>query len=155
MKIIWSTLSLLVVSILAFFLYHLALTQSSYVGLPTVPCIDYTKPIVTNFQFSVRIEINGKNYPLEKNIGHDYGNCLHDIFTTDTSGTVYVHANNNESFTLGQFFDVWKETFSQKQIFSYQANGTHKITVSVNGKEVSTYRSTPLTPDAHILIRYQ
>ena len=155
MKLMLSAILLLLVIGGSFYFYHLAQTQPTYVGLPTVPCIDYTKPVVQSFQFSIQITIYGKNYPLEKNIGHDYGNCLHDIFTKDASGIVYVHANDTENFTLGQFFDVWKKTFSQKQIFSYQTNGTHKITVFVNGKEVSTYRSTPLTLNANILIRYQ
>lgn len=137
------------------FFYHLALTQSDYVGLPTVPCLDYTKPVIQDFALTIIISINGKPYSLNPSLGHDYGNCLHDIFVNDASGKVFVKANDAEQFSLGQFFDVWKSTFTPQQIFSYQVGPSHHIVVTVNGKLVEEYRDIILQPNQTIHISYQ
>lgn len=143
------------VILLSALFYHAALTQSDYIGLPTVPCLDYTKPVVQNFALTITIHIRSEPYALSPTIGHDYGNCLHDIFVNDASGTVHIQANDAEQFTLGQFFDVWKKTFTQKQIFSHQVGKTHHIIVTVNGKEVTEYRNIILQPNQIIHIFYQ
>ena len=155
MKKIFIFTGLIIVAALSVFLYDKAATQSNYEGLPTVPCLDYTKPVVQDFSLTLKITINGNVYPINPNIGHDFGNCLHDIFVNDSSGKVYVKANDMEGFTLGQFFDVWHETFSQNQIFGYQADSSHTIKVTVNGKTLVTYRDTPLKANEVIEIIYQ
>lgn len=141
--------------ILSGFFYHAALTQSDYVGLPTVPCIDDTKPVIQDFALTITITINGKPYALNPTIGHDYGDCLHDIFVNNASGTVYVKANDAERFTLGQFFDVWKRTFTPQQIFSYRVDSSHHIVVTVDGKGVEQYRDIILRPNQTIHISYE
>ena len=155
MKFLTIALGIFVVLGLSLFLYQMAQSQSTYQGLPTVACLDYTKPVVENFSFTINIKINGQNYPLGENIGHDSGNCLHDIFTNDPSGRVFIHSNDKETFTLGQFFDVWRETFSQKQIFGYQAINGGQIQVFVDGKAIDTYRDTVLLPNEVINIIYK
>lgn len=155
MKAIFSILGLTIILVFSLYLYHLAQVQSTYQGLPTVPCLDYTKPVIKEFTFSIRITVEGNNFPLDKTIGHDYGNCLHDIFVNNSSGRVHVKLNNNETFTLGQFFDVWHKTFSRNQIFGYQTDNTHTLQVLVNGRSVNTYRKTILRPNQNIQINYK
>lgn len=139
----------------SFFFYNSAKNVSSYKGLPTVACVDPTKQVVQNYSFFLKISINGMFLPLDSKIGHDYGNCLHDIFVNDSSGKVYVRANDNEIFTLGQFFDVWHKTFSNKQLFSYMTDDSHKISVTVDGIPVSTYRETVLSPNEFIEVIFR
>ena len=146
---------LLIVGVTSWYFYQQALTQASYNGLPTVPCIDTTLPIKQSYTFHILITINGKNYPLDKSIGHDYGNCLHDIYVKDTSGKVYVQTNGHEKFTLKNFFDVWHTTFNEHQIFGYQTSGQDTISVLVNGQPVTTFEKTPITPNENISIIYQ
>lgn len=136
-------------------LYHLAINQSSYQGLQTVACLDPTKPIVESFTFSLQVEVHGKTYPLEKTIGHDYGNCLHEIYVNDGSGTVFVRANTQEQFTLGQFFDVWHKTFTSNQVLNYRVGNGHTLKVLLNNQPVSTYRDTLLQPNEHIEVIYE
>lgn len=155
MKIAGALLCLICVVGLSLLLYHTALTQSTYDGLPTVPCIDYTKPILQDFHVTIAIQINGRSRQLDPTIGHDYGNCLHDIFTNDSSGVVYVQSNDNEQFSLGQFFDVWKKTFTPQQIFSFQTSSSHNIEVLVNNQRVEEYRNIILKPNQHILVIYK
>ncbi len=146
-----------VVFILAgsYILYNQSIVQSSYNGLPTVPCIDTTLPIKQSYTFTLSITINGQPYALDKTIGHDYGKCLHDIYVNDASGLVYVKTNGDEKFTLGNFFDVWKVTYNKKQLSGYRTGNGKEIKVFVNGKEVETYEKTPITPNAKIEIKYQ
>lgn len=155
MRKLLAVIGIILVLGVAFIFYHFAQTQSSYEGLPTVACLDYTEPIVQSFSFSVAISIKNKPYLLTKPLGHDYGNCLHEIFVNDSSGKVFVKTNKKESFTLGQFFDVWNKTFTQSQIFSYQVSSTDTLLVYVNNKPVSTYRNTIIKPNDQIRIVYE
>lgn len=155
MKIFVATFCLFLVLVASGILYQSAKTQSVYQGLPTVPCLDYTKPIVQKFSFTITLHILGKSYPIDKMIGHDAGNCLHDIFAKDTSGTIFVETNDTQRFTLGQFFDVWHRTFSKTQLFGYLTDKTHHIQIRVNNKIVNTYRTTVLSPDEAIDVIYQ
>ena len=140
---------------LSYFFYNSALTQSTYEGLPTVACLDYTRPTTQNFSLFISITIDGKSYPLDATLGHGAGTCLYDIHTNDTSGNVYIQANDNEQFHLGQFFDVWGKAFSDKKIFQYQVANRHSLHILVNGKSVNTYRNTLLHPNQKIDIIYQ
>lgn len=137
------------------YLYQQSLISPSYEGLPTVACQDSTKPILTSFQFALTIFIDGKRMVLPATIGHDYGNCLHDMFVNDSSGTVYVRSNEKTTFTLGQLFDEWHKTFSTKQLMQYEVGNGHTLRVIVNGKEVTTGRNTPIAPSDVIQVIYQ
>lgn len=137
------------------FLYKQSLSESIYLGIPTVPCQDYTQPIRQQFTFSLSIHINGQPYPLDANIGHDFGKCLHALYTNDTSGKVYVAANDTNTYTLGQFFDVWRKTFNDAQIMQYPLTTKDTVEIFVNGQKVTTGRSTPLLPNEKIELIYE
>lgn len=145
----------LILIIGAWILYQQSLTQSSYNGLPTVPCIDTTQPITQSYSFHITITIHNQNFPLDTTIGHDYGKCLHDIFVKDTSGTVFVETNVNEAFTLGDFFNVWHKTFDAQQLMSYVIGNGHSCDVFVNGERINTYNNTPIKPHEDIQIVYK
>src|SRR6185437_11009315 len=127
MKRLFIIVLILCIAIGAWLLYQKSLIQPDYSGLPTVPCIDTTQPIKQSFTLHISIMINGKQYPLDKTIGHDYGKCLHDIYVNNASGLVYIMTNGNEQFTLGNFFDVWHKTYNKNQIFGYLTGPTHTI----------------------------
>lgn len=153
-KIVRVIIGLLVIGIAAFF-YTQSLSQSVYVGIPTVSCQDDTKPIVQKFTFTLHITIDGRPYPLNATIGHDYGNCLHEIYTNDASGKIFVAANDRNTYSLGQFFDVWRKTFTDTQIMQYPLHMKDQLHIFVNGKQVTTGRNTPLLPQEKIQIIYE
>lgn len=148
---------ILMISILVFsaVLYQKSQMQATYVGLPTVPCLDPTEPIKVSYTFWIHIVVRGQDYPISSSLGHDYAHCLHDIYVNDASGKVYVKANDAEIFTLGQFFDVWKKTFTKMQMGNYILPPGDAIEVFVNGKAVSTYRGTILHANDRIEIQYK
>lgn len=153
-KVIASLFILLCIGLLSVKLYTEALHSSDYVGLPTVPCQDYTLPIKQNYSLTIKIMIINKPYPLTPTIGHDFGKCLHDIYTNDRSGKVFVRTNDTNTYTLGQFFDVWHVTFNKNQIFGYETDQTHHVEVFVNGHHVADYRSASLLPNEIIEVTY-
>lgn len=154
-KIIISFFIILCIIYTSLKLYTDALHNAQYVGLPTVPCQDYTLPIKQNYSLTIKIMINTTPYLLEKNIGHDFGKCLHNIYTNDTTGKIYVKANDNNTYTLGQFFDVWHSTFTPNQILGYQTDSTHHLKVFINKENVKDYRNTPLLSNSIIEVIYQ
>lgn len=137
----------------AVFLDWQAAHSAYYVGLTTVPCIDTTRPISESFKFNLNIQIEGKQNLLDKKIGYDYGKCLHEIFTNDNNGLVYVKQNDSNTYNLGNFFDVWHKTFNDNQIFNYKVESGHLLKVFVNGKRInSNFRDVLLKPNEQIEI---
>lgn len=135
--------------------YKQSTVQSAYNGLPTVPCIDTTQPISQSFSFHLSITILGKPYAIPSTLGYDYGKCLHTIYAKDGNGTIVVMANDMNTYTLGQVFDVWRKTFTPEQIMQYQVSTTHHIIVFVNGTQVDDYRNIPLKSGDDITISYE
>lgn len=156
MKKKWlSLIPLFSILILTYFLCQKSITQATYQGLQTVPCINYTKSIAQDYSFHISISILGQNYPIPATLGHDYGQCLHEIFADDSSGKIYVKTNEKESFNLGHLFDVWHSTFNANQIFEHQTTNGRLIEVFLNGQKVKSDRQTLLLPNSDIKIIYK
>lgn len=145
---------LLGIILLTFYIYNASLRNAIYLGLPTVPCFDTTQIIKQSYSLTISIKINGKIYPLDASIGHDYGNCLHSIYVNDASGKVLVKANDMQQYNLGQFFDVWHKSFSNRQLGECMASKTEPVIVKVNGKVVAekNVRYVPLIANEEISI---
>ena len=145
---------LLGVILLAFYIYNSSLHNSVYLGLPTVPCFDITQTVKQDYSLDITIKIHEKNYPLDKTIGHDYGNCLHAIYVEDASGKVFIKANDLQQYNLGQFFDVWHKSFSSTQLGNCITSQTKPVNVAVNGKTTTekNVRNILLKPNESISI---
>lgn len=75
--------------------------------------------------------------------------CLYWLHTHVADGIVHVESPKKQSFTLGQFFDVWGQPLGPNQVGP--AKGT--VVVYENGKRLSgNPRSTPLIPHGDIQI---
>ncbi|HZZ99516.1 MAG TPA: hypothetical protein VFK07_02280 [Candidatus Paceibacterota bacterium] len=136
-------------------LYTTAQNQAGYYGLPVVACVDYTLPMTQKYHLTINITADGKNVPLDTNIGHDPGNCLRVIHTDDASGIVKITANDSDQYTLGDFFNVWHKQFSAQEFMGYIIGTGHHLSVAVNGRMVSTLEDTPLHPNETISIVYR
>ncbi len=103
----------------------------------------------------LQIIINGENQTIPARIGIA-GTCVRPINTLTTSGTIHVRTDENRTYTLGDFFLVWGNTygsawgtFSENQIFNYRTDATHKITMEVNGQAEGRFESYPFPRDAN------
>jgi hypothetical protein len=114
----------------------------------------------------VAIFVNGKQMRLPAGIGitkpfvvqhfssgpfDDVGlyNCLYWLHTHVADGIVHVEAPSKQSFTLGEFFDVWGQPLGPNQVGP--AKG--KVVVYENGKQLTgNPRQTQLIPHGDIQI---
>ncbi|HVA52669.1 MAG TPA: hypothetical protein VNF05_04060, partial [Acidimicrobiales bacterium] len=75
--------------------------------------------------------------------------CLYWLHTHVADGIIHVEAPKKQSFTLGQFFDVWGQPLGPNQVGPDKG----KVVVYENGKRLTgSPRSTPLLPEADIQI---
>ena len=83
------------------------------------------------------IAVNGQAVEVPANIGINQGaGFISPVHTHDTSGVIHVESPSFQTFTLGQFFDVWGVRFSQDCIGGYCAGGGNVLQVYSNGKLV-------------------
>ena len=115
-----------------------------------------TTDMATQFHVhpTLKIIANGREQTISANLGIQ-PTCMTSLHTHDTTGVIHVEAPEKRDFTLADFFAVWKQPFSKDEVLSYKVDATHKIRVSVNGAEVSTYENTILRDKDQILITYE
>lgn len=69
------------------------------------------------------------------------GSCFAWIHTHDTSGVVHIATPQEETFTLGQLFDVWGQTLARGSALGFRG----RLSVLVDGRQVDTDpRAVPL-----------
>ena len=81
------------------------------------------------------IFINGQNYTLPALIGIT-DNCFYWMHTHDETGIIHIEAPFQKTFTLGEFFDIWKQKLSNNQVLNYTADSNHPLNVYINGTKV-------------------
>lgn len=102
----------------------------------------------------LEIVVNGENVPVPTNIGVQQ-TCMTALHTHTPDGVIHVESPEKRDYTLADFFAVWRQPFSAEQVLSYKADSTHRIRVSVNGEDVSTFENTLLKDKDKIIISYE
>lgn len=67
--------------------------------------------------------------------------CPQPIHTHDSSGVLHIESDQNQNYTLGDWFLLWghwakdntQTIFNSTQIFNNKVDATHHITMTVNG----------------------
>lgn len=77
--------------------------------------------------------VEGKPVTIPAGIGIAQGVGFSPIHVHDGTGVIHVESPTVETFTLGQFFDVWGVKFTATCIGGYCADGTKTLKVYVNG----------------------
>lgn len=101
------------------------------------------------------IFINGQPYTIPSQVGIVPAKCIYWLHTHDDGGIIHIESPVTRNFTLGQFFDIWKKSFSNVQIFDNIANGTNTMSVYVNGNKINgntDYRNINLNEHDQITI---
>jgi len=106
----------------------------------------------------VTMYINGSQQTIPANIGiATDGSCyywLHTHQIQNDSGVIHIEAPNTNTFTLGNFVDIWGQRFSQLN-YPVELNTTSGWQVYVNGKAYTgSWRNVPLTSHAAITLAY-
>ena len=118
----------------------------------TEMCIDHST-FAFHWHAHLNITINGVPYPIPSDIGIAPG-CMRPLHTHDASGWIHIESPVPHVFTIGDFFTVWGQPFSSTQILSYQADGTHSVTMGVDGSPSQAYQGLVLQDQMYIDIVY-
>jgi hypothetical protein len=148
--------------IIATSLVSLSLASPSSSSL-TIDGIQCAKQEYSNIHIHMHLDIfiNDKEFIVPSDIGFVPSNCLYWMHTHDDTGVIHIESPENRTFTLGQFFHIWGETFSNNQIFDNivgnNDNSSNTLNVYVNGKKMVSgidYRQIPLNEYDEIAIVY-
>jgi len=110
---------------------------------------DEDKPLLIHMHVTLKIIINNERVTVPKEVGIDpalYKTHVLDkyvpkklgvypLHTHDTSGVIHIESTVIRTFTLGQFFDVWGETFSEDCIMNKCNDQLNKVRMYVDGNE--------------------
>jgi hypothetical protein len=81
------------------------------------------------------IFIHGKPIAVPAGIGvNQAAGFISPIHTHDDTSIIHVESPTIQTFTLGQFFDIWGVRFTQNSIGGYVADQTDQLHVYVNGQ---------------------
>ena len=135
-----------------------ASSSSSSLTIDGITC-DRKEHFVSHIHTHLNIFMNGKEFVVPSNIGIIPDNCIYWLHTHDDTGVIHIESPDDRTFTLGQFFQIWGETFNNNQIFDklVDNNTNNTLNVFVNGKKVDSktdYRQIPLNGHDEIVIIY-
>jgi hypothetical protein len=135
-----------------------ASSSSSSLTIDGITC-DRKEHFVSHIHTHLNIFMNGKEFVVPSNIGIIPDNCIYWMHTHDDTGVIHIESPDDRTFTLGQFFQIWGETFNNNQIFDklVDNNTNNTLNVYVNGKKVDSktdYRQIPLNGHDEIVIIY-
>ena len=122
------------------------------IGLPALQAEGTTLHIHQH----IDIFIQGKFMQIPTGIGiNETQFFISPVHTHDTTGVMHVESPVVQTFTLGQFFDIWGVRLTKDCIGGYCTEGDSKLRLYSNGMEVaSDPRELHLEPHQEIVIAY-
>jgi len=85
--------------------------------------------------------------------GHPLASCLYWLHTHAADGIIHIESPASRTYTLGQFFAVWRQSLGLASVLSLRADATHRIRTYVNGRLYrADPRTLPLTQRARITL---
>lgn len=130
---------------------------STIVTLPPYlnKCISLLGPWEYSDSFWVFVVVDGQNVTIPDHIGFD-GTCIRPIFTlTSRSGGVHIDAPEQRTYTLGDFFTVWGNTyghpheiFDKDHLLTYTTDNLHRISMTVNNQTNTDFQNFVLPINA-------
>ena len=102
------------------------------------------------------IFIHGQTVAVPPDIGiSNAEGFISQIHVHDTTGVIHVESPTVQTFTLGQFFDIWGVKFTNDCIGAYCTTATSTLTVYTNGEVYQgNFRDLELTPHLEIAVVY-
>lgn len=105
---------------------------------------------VEHIHMYLAIYVNGQQVQVPPNTGIvESGQCYYPLHVHSDPGDeniIHEESPNNDTYTLGAFFDVWGQPLSANQVMSYHTDASHKLTfVTFDGAGHKTvYTGNPL-----------
>ncbi|HTK08348.1 MAG TPA: hypothetical protein VL485_14355, partial [Ktedonobacteraceae bacterium] len=95
--------------------------SSAYTSDSVAPVVDNiacetNEQTIYHIHAHISIYINGQQQALPANIGiNDQKGCYYWLHTHDTTGVIHIESPQQVTYTLGNFFHIWGQQFSQLQ----------------------------------------
>jgi hypothetical protein len=112
-----------------------------------------------NFHYHAHLSIfvNGSAFLVPGGIGIK-PDCIYWLHTHDESGIIHIESPQNNTFNLGQFFDIWGQKFNNTQLFEFNiGNSTNGgLAVYLNGTAIKQgpFREIPIFNHEDIVVTY-
>ena len=122
------------------------------IGLPALSA----EGSVLHIHQHLDIFVNGQPVPVPALIGiNQAAGFISPIHVHDTSGIIHVESPIQQTFTLGQFFDIWGVRLTKDCVGGYCATATSTLKVYANGTLYQgDPRVLPLTEHEEIVVVY-
>ena len=129
------------------------LTQRlAVIGLPAMPKEEFVQHIHQHLTITVR----GNPVTVPAGIGiNQFERYISPIHTHDSSGTIHIESGTTDTFTLGQFFDVWGVRLTADCIGGYCKKAGENLQVIADGAPVKEPRALPLHDKQEIQIHFE
>ena len=125
-----------------------------------LPALGQSTSVKQHIHAHLDISVDGNKVqvPPDIGIGSTYTSPLHThdpaTTTTSDSATIHVEAPTDETYTVGQFFDVWGVLLSSSCLGGYCTSGNLTLHAFVDGKLVPDPRAIPLKEHEEIVLAY-
>ncbi len=127
----------------------------SRAAAPTIDGIrcDEAEGVAFHIHQHLAIFDHGKTVPIPGDVGRPLaGRCLYWLHTHAAGGIIHVEAPVLQTFTLGQFFDVWGQPLSPTRVAAVRAK-PGEVRVFVGGRRFSANpRTAQLSEHADMVI---
>ena len=95
---------------------------------------DRAEGSVEHIHAQLQLFNRGHKQPVPANIGiSESANCLYWIHTHDSDGIIHIESPVKQTFTLGQFFDIWGPDLSWTKAGVAEAPHGGRLSIWVNG----------------------
>lgn len=118
-------------------------TTGTTSGSSEVPCLAQGVKLRQNFQVNIAMSLGGQPQPIPAGIGISQA-CTSEL-NTSVIGVINVQAQDDRQYTLGDFFNIWGQSF---YIPGYN------IKMTVNGKTSTQLDNLVLKSGQNIVLTY-
>jgi len=109
----------------------------------SIGCVPPTRTVPPLHQH-LTIEEAGRLVPVPGGIGDATGrplvSCLYWLHTHAPDGIIHIESPARRTYTLGQFFAVWRQPLGRTQVLGLRVDATHRLRTYVDGR---LYRGDP------------
>lgn len=97
-------------------------------------------PVALHTHQRLAIYDRGRPVPVPRGIGAGATPCLYALHTHRDDGLISVESPLRRAYTLGQFFDIWRQPVGRDRVAAARADVSHPLRAYVDGRP---YRGDP------------
>jgi hypothetical protein len=108
-------------------------------------------PLAEHIHVQLAIVIGGQTQSIPAGIGFTPQGFL-PIHTHDASGLIHIESPRRRIFHLSDFFKVWEQPFTRRNLLGHKAGPSNPIAMYVDGRPSNALGSVPLRDHEAIVL---